>query len=152
MDSHVSAEQLSLFLDGELSLTAREAVRGHLESCPACAERHDSLVATVSALRLQPAQLWSDEQAERIALVVATDATRELGLPVAVTLAAAAAALAATRPAFLQAAYGVVASLFAALGRVSGGLVGSVSGSTLIALLVVGIVGPVLSIRLSRWR
>ena len=60
MSEHVSDEQLSLLLDGELSLTAREAVSRHLAGCPSCAARHDQLVDVAATLRLHPALTWTE--------------------------------------------------------------------------------------------
>lgn len=49
--SHASHLQLSALIDNELSLTEREAVIRHLESCPACAERHAGVVEVAATLR-----------------------------------------------------------------------------------------------------
>jgi anti-sigma factor RsiW len=66
MSEHVGDEQLSLLIDGELSLTAREAVRLHLRSCPGCAERHDAMVELTALLRLEPTVVWSPAQTEAV--------------------------------------------------------------------------------------
>jgi anti-sigma factor RsiW len=59
MSDHVSDEQLSLLIDSELSLAAREAVIEHVRHCPTCAERHDRLVELVASLRVQQPLAWS---------------------------------------------------------------------------------------------
>jgi anti-sigma factor RsiW len=58
-EEHVSDEQLSLLLDGRLSLAAREAVVAHIRRCPGCAERHDRWVELTATLRLEGAREWS---------------------------------------------------------------------------------------------
>lgn len=60
MSGHVSDEQLSLLVDSRLSLAAREAVIGHVRSCPACAERHDRLIETTATLRTAASLTWSE--------------------------------------------------------------------------------------------
>jgi anti-sigma factor RsiW len=64
MSEHVSDGQLSLLIDGELSLAAREAVIAHVRACPVCAARHDTLIELAAPLRLQPALQWSPDQTE----------------------------------------------------------------------------------------
>lgn len=59
MSDHLDEVQLSRLLDGDLSLTSREAVIDHLRTCPGCAARHDRLVAVTAALRMEPAMTWS---------------------------------------------------------------------------------------------
>ncbi len=50
--SHASHLQLSALIDNELSLTEREAVLRHLESCPRCAEEHAGIVEVAATLRM----------------------------------------------------------------------------------------------------
>lgn len=59
MSDHLDDVQLSRLLDGDLSLTSREAVIDHLRTCPGCAARHDRLVAVTAALRMEPAMTWT---------------------------------------------------------------------------------------------
>jgi anti-sigma factor RsiW len=59
VSDHLDDVQLSRLLDGDLSLTSREAVIDHLRTCPGCAARHDRLVAVTAALRMEPAMTWS---------------------------------------------------------------------------------------------
>src|SRR5207245_2221067 len=56
MSDHVSSEQLSALIDGELSLTAREAVLGHLRECPTCAASHERLVEVAAVMAALPAE------------------------------------------------------------------------------------------------
>ena len=152
MTSHVSDEQLSLLLDGEQSLTAREAVRNHLEQCPACAERHDRFVAAVSALRIERALHWDETQTERVVAVTALPRRRELGLPLAAGLLAATALLGMAYRMPLRSGYGLVSSFVCSVGRATGSPLGSVSAGSILALLVLAIVAPAISLRLARWR
>lgn len=62
MSEHVSAEQLSLLIDGELSLASREAVVTHIRSCPRCAAEHDRLIELTATLRLRPSLEWAPAQ------------------------------------------------------------------------------------------
>jgi anti-sigma factor RsiW len=59
VSDHLDDVQLSRLLDGDLSLTSREAVIDHLRTCPGCAARHDRLVAVTAALRMEPAMTWT---------------------------------------------------------------------------------------------
>ena len=59
MSDHLDDVQLSRLIDGNLSLTAREAAVRHLRCCPGCAGRHDSLVAVAASLRMQPPVEWT---------------------------------------------------------------------------------------------
>lgn len=59
MTDHLEDVQLSRLLDGDLSLTSREAALDHLRTCPPCAARHDRLVAVTAALRMEPATTWT---------------------------------------------------------------------------------------------
>src|SRR5262249_21940717 len=64
MNEHVSDDQLSLLLDGGLSLASRESVRAHIRSCPACAERHDRLVELTATVRLARRLEWTPRHTE----------------------------------------------------------------------------------------
>jgi anti-sigma factor RsiW len=59
VSDHLDDVQLSRLLDGDLSLTSREAVIDHLRTCPGCAARHDLMVAVTAALRMEPAMTWT---------------------------------------------------------------------------------------------
>lgn len=75
MSEHVSDEQLSLLLDGGLSLAGREAVRAHIRSCPACAEQHDRVVELTATVRLVGRLEWTPQHTE--ATLARLRATRE---------------------------------------------------------------------------
>lgn len=118
MSEHPSDEQLSLLIDGELSLTARAAVNHHLSACPACAERHDTLVELVAGLRLQPPLRWTPTLSKHTqARLQPRPHERDRALPIALALAIAAAAAAALwlplaiGPGFARALFDVADSL-----------------------------------------
>jgi anti-sigma factor RsiW len=59
--SHLTEEQLNLYLDDELSTVERAAVEAHLAGCDACRTELASLRALFTALdALQPAALAAD--------------------------------------------------------------------------------------------
>jgi len=57
---------LSPYLDGDLAPAPARAVGGHLESCPDCARRYDSLQETLEMLADLPALLPSEGIASRV--------------------------------------------------------------------------------------
>jgi anti-sigma factor RsiW len=66
MTDHPDDVQLSRLIDGDLSLTSREAVMAHLRLCPACSQRHDQLVAVTATLRLESPLLWTSNETESV--------------------------------------------------------------------------------------
>jgi anti-sigma factor RsiW len=66
MSAHLDDVKLSRLIDGDLSLASREAAIDHLRRCPACAERHDRIVAVSAALRLEPAAAWTPRDTELV--------------------------------------------------------------------------------------
>ena len=65
-DSHVTAEQLSRLIDGDLALAERSAVLDHIGHCPVCAGEQARLVEVSAALRSVRAVQWSDEKTSAI--------------------------------------------------------------------------------------
>jgi hypothetical protein len=51
MNRHLSTEQLSSYLDGEIGPSHAERIEEHLDSCPACRARLDSMDRLVAELR-----------------------------------------------------------------------------------------------------
>ena len=147
--SHVSDEQISSLIDGELSLTAREAVGAHLRSCPACAARHDAFVSAVAALRLSPALVWRESLTEAVTRKLPPRG-RNLALPIAAVLSLVALLASAAYLAIFSAGLTVAESIVRALGS----FVPSPGGTStsLGALIALALFGPLISIRLSRWR
>ena len=94
MTDHPSTEQLSAFIDGELSLASREAVIAHVRGCPACAARQDELIEVAAALRSRPALTWTATDGERVLAQIANERVRrrsvkqlDLTFPIAGALA-----------------------------------------------------------------
>lgn len=125
MSDHVSTEQLSALIDGQLSLVSREAVIAHLRHCPGCASSHDALVEVAAVMTVVPAERWSAQLTEQVMRqVVVRDPLpreqrreRDLSLPVAALIAAAGAlAVLLVAPFSLASGFdGLRLNLFAAL-------------------------------------
>ncbi len=151
MTDHVSDEQLSLLIDGELSLAARGAVLAHLSSCPPCAERHDALVNVTATLRLQPPLGWTPAATARTLECLGARQQRDWALPISVVLAVLVSAVAMAKlpvGAWLELARSTLEAL-AALGP-RGLVPGSLS--TLAVLLAAAVLGPLLAYPLARSR
>ena len=147
----MSDEHLSLLIDGELSLAAREAVRAHVASCPACAERHDALVNVTAALRLQPRSSWTPAASARTLARLGPQRQRDWALPLAGLLAFLVSAVAMTTlPVGVW--LGLARSTLEAITAL--GPRGLVPGSlsTLAVLLAVAVLGPLLAYPLARAR
>jgi anti-sigma factor RsiW len=157
MSDHVSSEQLSLLVDGRLSLAAREAVIAHIRRCPSCAARHDGLIELTASLRLQGPLDWTQAHSETtLHRLRASDRPpsvelaarrprrrRDLSLPLACLLALAGGfALVGVGPRLSIPAAGVLALL-------PGGPL--LSGRLLVALAATVLVG-LLALPLSRSR
>lgn len=151
MSEHVSDEQLSLLIDGELSLIARTAVNAHLSSCPACAERHDAFVELTAALRLQPPLVWSEAvSTHTIARLPRRRAPRERALPLALALGALATTLAAVELPYIVGP-GIAGSLLHALSGFAPS--GFLPGDRLLLILLATVAAlGVFVYPLSRWR
>lgn len=158
MNDHVSDEQLSLLLDGGLSLAAREAVLAHVRSCPACAERHDRLVELTATIRLAGRLDWTEQHTQatlarlhsspqRGRLIASRPRGRDWSLPVAATFALAGIG------ALLLAPLGLGKAVLAAPASASGlfALALPVSGHVL-ALLAAAVALGLLAYPLSRSR
>jgi len=140
VSEHASDEQLSLLLDGELSLTAREAVTRHLASCPGCAARHDELVDITAALRLQPTLSWTQASTagtlERL-----QQRPNQWRRPLRVAAFSAAAAASISILGLAIAGATSVAKAYTGLASVAGGGVAFVSPRTLIILGALALMG-----------
>jgi anti-sigma factor RsiW len=148
MSDHPTIEQLSAFIDGELSLASREAVIAHIRGCPACAARQDELIEVAALLRSRPALKWTAGDSERVLAQIANEHVprprprkqRDLTLPIAGALALiAVAAYAIVAPGL--AGDGLSGSGFSAIAifEPSGGLFSA--SHFLIALAVVAALG-----------
>ena len=139
MSDHVSDEQLSLLLDGELSLTAREAVSRHLADCPTCAARHDQLVEVTAKLRLHPALTWTDATTETTVSHLAQQPRRSTRPRM--RRAALVAVAVAVPVALLVLAIGTAAHAFGRFAALAGGGVVFVSPRTLLILAGLALLG-----------
>lgn len=139
MSEHVSDEQLSLLLDGELSLTAREAVTRHLARCTSCAARHDDLVDVTATLRLQPALTWTQASTARTIERLQQPSTWRRPLRIAAFSGAAVAGISILGLAIS----GVTspANAYTGLASIAGGGVAFVSPRTLIILGALAVMG-----------
>jgi anti-sigma factor RsiW len=147
MTDHPTVEQLSAFIDGELSLASREAAIAHIRACPGCAARQDELIEVAAALRSRSALAWTEASTERVLARVASESAarrtastrRDLTLPIAGAVAlVAAVALAIVAPGVARG--GLSGSGFAAIAALAPGG-GLLSGHFLLALLLVAALG-----------
>ena len=151
MSEHASDEQLSLLVDGELSLAARTAVVSHLSSCPGCAERHDALVDVVAPLRLAPPVVW--QESSTACVLERTHAPRpghDLALPIAGVIAVVAIVLVALRSEVVEAGLSSAYATAEAIGALLPTALATQPTGTLMALVAVALIAPVLSLRLAR--
>ena len=66
MSEHVSDQQLSSLIDGQLSLASRQAVIEHVRSCPRCAARQDELVEVAAVMQAAPSLVWSETSTDGV--------------------------------------------------------------------------------------
>lgn len=150
MTEHLTEEQLSSLIDGELSLAARETASAHLRGCPRCAGRHDALVEAVSALRLEQPLPWQERDTRRVLARITRTQRRELALPLALASAALAGLLGALELEAVRAAVAIAASTLGAAGAFLPSALGGGPSGTLAAVLAVAVLAPLLSLRLAR--
>lgn len=150
--SHLSDEQLSMLVDGELSLGAREAASRHLRECVGCSERLDELVEVVAELRLAPAVVWDAGATARVMAGLDEHTARQWSAPIATSLAVAGAVLLALELPLITAAAGVLAGALSVVGAfLPSGM--AVSGAVVVGgLVAVALIGPLLAVRLARAR
>jgi anti-sigma factor RsiW len=150
--SHLSDEQLSMLLDGELSLTGRHAATEHLGGCVGCAGRLDELVEVSAALRLAPAVRWSPEATGRVLARLERPVAHDRSTVAAMGLALLGLLLLSFELPVLGALVSMlntVVAIFTAFVPIGAG----VSGTTSVAVLIaVGVFGPALAVRLARVR
>ena len=165
MTLHLSNAQISGLIDGDLSHVSREAVRLHLGHCLECAQRHDELVGVVTAFRLQPAVRWRPELtsmtvarlpeqtvASRFHRRPSVCWTRSLALPLATTVVAVGAFLAALLIPVVRSGVDIAHSCFETIGDVLPAPIALSPSGSLLGLLVLAVACPWLSLRLARRR
>lgn len=150
--SHLSDEQLSMLLDGELSLTGRHAATEHLGGCVSCAGRLDELVEVSAALRLAPAVRWSPEATGRVLARLERPTVRDRSTTIAVGVALLGLLGLSFELPVVGALVGTLNTAVAILTAfVPIGL--GVSGTASVAMLIaVGVLGPTLALRFARLR
>lgn len=150
--SHLGDEQLSMLVDGELSLGAREAVGRHLRECAACTRRLDDLVEVAAELRLAPAVVWDAAATDRVLAVLEERTAREWSTPIAAALACVGVVLLL----FELPAIAAAASLLSELGAVVSAFLptgfGLPSSTLVVLLVVVAVLCPLLAVPLVRQR
>lgn len=150
--SHLTDEQLSLLIDGELSVGAREATTGHLRDCARCSTRLDGLVEVAAELRLSPSLQWAPELTAQVMRQLGAPAAGRVSTFVAAACAAVGAVLLALELPVIVGVAGVLgAGLAVAAAFLPSGV--GVSGSVGVAgLLAIALVAPALAVRLARPR
>ncbi len=150
---HVDGGQLSRLIDGDLSLTSREAVTAHLRECPGCAQRHDELVAVAASLRLLPAVQWTASDTERLLGVLERHdhPARRLSIPLAACLAVCLAAVIAAASVIMT-GFALGEALVAFVGALSP--VPALASATPLLWLItaVAVLAPLAAYPLARWR
>ena len=151
MSEHLTDLQLSRLIDGDLSLTSREAVTAHLRGCPACAERHDQIIAVAATLRSEPPHAWTSAMTSSVIHELPRRRrTVRVGIAAGVSAAMCGLVLLEAAP--------VVAAALGLLGVLAGASVAvthpavAVSGSPLLAIMAVAILAPLAAYPLARWR
>jgi anti-sigma factor RsiW len=152
MSDHLDDAQLSRLLDGDLSLTSREAVIAHLRTCSACARRHDALVAVAAALRLQPPATWTADQTASLlrALPRRRDRAR-FGITVATMAGAFAFTVIAAAP-LLATTRGLAAAMIGLVGALTPAPLSGQAGGVLLVVVLVALLAPLAAYPLARWR
>ena len=165
MTLHLSDAQISGLIDGNLSHVSQEAVRLHLGHCLECARRHDELVSVVTALRMQPAVRWRSElvppTVDRLPEQAAASWSgrhprvrwnRSFALPIATTLVAVGAFLAALLIPMVRSSVEIAHSSFETIGDVIPSPISLSPSGSLIGLFILAVTCPWLSLRLARRR
>lgn len=150
--SHLSDQQLSMLIDGELSLGSREAAGRHMRDCPRCAERLDDLVEVAAELRLAPALGWEARATERVMVQLDERKRREWSTPIAAALAVGGVFLLALELPAIGAATSLLAAMVSVLAAFLPTGVGLPGAMGIGALMVVAVLGPLVAMPLARPR
>lgn len=153
MSDHLTDEVLSRLIDGDLSLTGREAALSHVRRCSACAQRHEQLVSVVAVLRQEELSAWRPADTARVTERISGEA-RDVQRRVAAVVGGAVALVACLVFVVLFAAVPVAA--FSIAGRVADrvvpAMVPATASSVLLAMLTVAVAAPLVAYPLARWR
>ena len=150
MNEHVTGEQLSMLIDGELSLVAERAVRTHLFGCPQCASLHDRLIEVTAGLRPLPALSWSGHSSRAVMERIEPRPRHALAFVLAGVLLVAALLAVLSSP-LVEAGALVGQSVLSSFASLAPGSAVTAT-HVLLVLVVVALLFPVISIRLARWR
>jgi anti-sigma factor RsiW len=154
MSDHLTDEQLSRLIDGDLPPIARTAAMTHLHGCTACALRHDTLVEAVAGLRTAEPFVWTprseDGALERIRARPARRRVDVGSLSFVAMVIVSLIAIALVVPPLLRTGLGVARVALAPVAWLAPG--GAGPGRALFALVAVAFIGPLLAYPLMRWR
>ena len=150
MNEHVTGEQLSMLIDGELSLVTERAVRAHLFGCPQCASLHDRLIEVTARLRPLPALSWSDHSSRAVMERIEPRPRHALAFVLAGVLFVAALLAVLSRP-LVEAGALVGQSVLSSFASLAPGSAVTAT-HVLLVLVVVALLFPIISVRLARWR
>lgn len=151
MSSHLDDGQLSRLLDGDLSLTSREAAIDHLRSCPGCAARHDRLVAVTASLRMEPPATWTTSDTEAAVRRLPRRRRRaKVAFAAAVSTAMCALVVAETAP-LIAAPLALMVAVLGFGHKLVSTAVGP-GAELLAALVAVAMLAPLAAYPLARWR
>jgi anti-sigma factor RsiW len=153
VSDHLIDEVLSRLIDGDLSLTGREAALSHLRECSSCAQRHEQLVSVVAVLRQEEPSVWRSADAARVIERVSGEA-RGSRPRVAAVLGGTVALV--TCLVFVVVFVAVPVAAFSITGRVADRVVPAMlpatASSVLLAMLALAVVAPLVAYPLARWR
>jgi anti-sigma factor RsiW len=152
MTGHPDDVQLSRLVDGDLSLTSREAVIAHLRLCPSCSERHDQLVAVAATLRLEPPLRWTREETDSV-LHQLPQRRHRVRVAVAGGVSLVMCGLVVVEAAPLIAAMlGLVGVLIGLSGALTPSALAAGGPQLLVAVAAIAILAPLAAYPLARWR
>ena len=152
MSEHLTDAQLSRLIDGDMSLTSREAVTAHLRGCPACAERHDQFVAVAATLRLEPPAAWTSAMTSAV-IRQPPPRRRAVRVAVAAGVSATMCGLVLLEAAPLVAAtLGLVGVVVGASVALTHPAVAASGSQLLLVVMAVAILAPMAAYPLARWR
>ena len=151
MNEHLTDELLSRLIDGDLSLSAREAALGHLRQCAHCSARQDALVSVAATLtQVLPAHMSSDHVKRIIAGLEEAPTRRRW--PTAAIAVTAIGACAAALFTLAGVPVAILSAMAATVDRTPAVPVPLSAGRVLLAAFVVAVGAPLAAYPLARWR
>ena len=150
--SHLSDEQLSRLIDGDVSAQTREAMNAHMSDCHQCAERHDQMIKTVATLRLSPPMRWRQDLTEATLARVTDTSTEDRSLPVSTLIALTGVTACTLVAPLLHTGLAIGSVIYAAVDQLGPNIPLTTPSATLLALIVLAILAPLAAFPLARWR